>query len=163
MKIIKTILRVRPSSFAELVKLCVTNFWLVWPTYQATKLCMTISTERFARRHYRNGQANAFRHALWNVLIAKKSSKNKSIEKALEWTKAITDWHEKAFFSKELPMKMDYHNNEIGRNLFANKPHLSHDEYIQLLLKYTENSQQITNASDLNQYKNQLVHITNDT
>jgi len=33
---------------------------------------MQIATLNFGRKHYQNGQANAFRHALWNVLIAQK-------------------------------------------------------------------------------------------
>ena len=105
MNLFKTILRVRPQSFWALLKLCMPNILLLWPTYKATKDCMKLSTEHFGRKHYQNGRGNAFRHALWNVLIAKYCHPvAASLERAVEWTKKITDWHEEAFFGKTLPI-----------------------------------------------------------
>lgn len=123
---------------------------------------MQISTGHFGREHYQNGPANAFRHALWNVLIAQRCMNTmRKLEPALRWTEKITDWHEKAFFSQTLPMKMDYHNNAIGRSLVRKNPMFSTKEYVNSLLELTKAARLITLETDLNQSKNQLVYISN--
>lgn len=164
MKIIKIISRVRPNGFIRLIRLCATRVWFIWPTYKATKSCMRISTAHFGRQHYRNGQANAFRHALWNILIALGCGKvSSNIEKVVLWTKSITDWHEETFFSQELPMKMDYHNNEVGRLLFHHNQGWTELQFVNELLKLLESAKQIKQETPLNLIKNQLVYISNDT
>lgn len=124
---------------------------------------MKISTEHFGSKHYQNGQANAFRHALWNILIItySRSAKN-HFERALRWAKKITDWHEVTFFSKELPMKMDYHNNEVGRALFQKHFRFSEEQFVHTLLKLTKKAIKIDKDTDLKLLKNQLVYISDD-
>ena len=163
MNVFKTIARIRPKGFWNLIKLAIPNFLYLWPTYRATKACMQLSTEHFGRKHYQNGPANAFRHALWNVLIAKYCTRTyMATRHALAWTTKITNWHEETFFSKELPMKMDYHNNQVGRSLFMAYPQWELEQFINELLGLTLKAIKITRDSDLNQYKNQLVFITDD-
>ncbi len=163
MNFLKVLSRIKPLGFWHLVKLVVPHVMFLWPTYHATKTCMQLSDEHFGRKHYQNGQANAFRHALWNVLITKYCAKSaKAITKALNWTKKITDWHEETFFSKELPMKMDYHNNAVGRNLVKEHPQWPQVAFVQKLLSLSDKAIKINSETDLNQYKNQLVFITND-
>jgi hypothetical protein len=124
---------------------------------------MQIATLNFGRKHYQNGQANAFRHALWNVLIAQKCMSGKKVlSKVLNWTKLIADWHEEAFFSNELPMKMDYHNNAVGRTIFCNNLSYSQEQFIQLLLQLTQKAVKIDKNTGIKKYKNQLVYITDD-
>lgn len=124
---------------------------------------MAISTEHFGRKHYQNGQANAFRHALWNVLIAKYCTKSvNTVNRALAWAKKITDWHEETFFSKKLPMKMDFHNNEVGRNLFRDNVEWAEEKFISQLLSLTNSAIKVNKDTKLNQFKNQLVYLTND-
>ncbi len=163
MNFLKVFSRIKPLGFWHLIKLAVPHVAFLWPTYRATKTCMQLSTEHFGGKHHQNGQANAFRHALWNVLIAKYCTKSaKAITNALNWTKKITDWHEETFFNQELPMKMDYHNNEVGRNLFQEYPQWPEVEFVQKLLSLSDNAIKINSETDLNQNKNQLVFITND-
>ncbi|NKI31082.1 DUF6973 domain-containing protein [Croceivirga thetidis] len=163
MNIVKTIARLDFSNLWLLLKLSIAHLGYLWPTFEATKECMQVSSEHFGRKHYQNGQANAFRHALWNVLIAKSCARKKEkLKNALDWTKKITDWHEKAFFSKSLPMTMDYHNNAVGRWLFETNSRYSKEEFITNLLVLTAKATQITKESNLELYKNQLVYITND-
>ncbi len=163
MNLFKTISRLKWTSIFRLLRICLPNFLFLWPTYRATKECMQISTKHFGRKHYQNGQANAFRHALWNILIAKKCiTLNQSIDKVLAWTKKITDWHEKAFFSNELPMNMDYHNNAVGRIVFGENPIWLEEQFVNHLLKLAFNAIKIDGASDLNLFKNQLVYISDD-
>ena len=115
---------------------------------------MQISTEHYIKKHYLNGRANAFRHALWNYLIAKNCSEwSKNKGKVLEWTKNITDWHEFAFPNRKLARKMDLHNNEIGRRLF-----LKHEKE-SVLKEMTKKSIFIDSDSDLTVLEKQLVHI----
>lgn len=163
MHLFKILSRIKPLGFWQLIKLAVPHVMFLWPTYRATQTCMQLSTAYFGRKHYQNGQANAFRHALWNVLITKYCTTSaKTITRALNWTKKITDWHEATFFSKELPMKMDYHNNEVGRNLFKEYPKWSQVAFVQRLLDLSTRAIKINSKIDLDQYKNQLVFITND-
>lgn len=164
MKFLNIISRVSIKHIWKLVLLCLPNLGKLWPTYRATKACMQIANERFGRKHYANGPANAFRHALWNVLIAKNCKGSATtIEGLLQWTKKITDWHEAAFFSKELPMKMDYHNNRVGRELFGSHPDWHLSQFLSKLMELTENAVKIDYKTDLQLLKNQLVYISNDT
>ena len=71
-KFLKLLLKVRFGHLIELVVLSVKHLHFLFPTFLATKNCMQLSTQIYGPLHYGNGQANAFRHALWNVLIAKK-------------------------------------------------------------------------------------------
>lgn len=159
----KILTRIKPKGFWKLLKLSISNITFIWPTYSATKTCMQLSTEHFGGKHYQNGQANAFRHALWNVLIAKYCAKSANfVDRALTWTKKITDWHEETFFSKELPMKMDYHNNAVGRHLFHQHHQWPQEQFLESLLKLAEKAVKINESTDLNYLKNQLVFITND-
>ncbi len=59
-----------------------------------------------------NTKADAFRHAYWNILLAKRIN--------IQWAKDFTIAHEsepiQTADSREKPM--DLHNNEVGRNIF---------------------------------------------
>ena len=160
---IKIIRRVQWRHLWSLLGLSIRHVFFLWPTYRATRKCMELSTEHFGKKHYQNGPANAFRHALWNVLIAHYCLKvARNLEKVLTWTKAITDWHEQAFFGKELPMQMDYHNNEVGRYLFEQHPRKTVAYFVTILLQMTESAHYINKESSLESFKNQLVYITKD-
>ena len=88
-------------------------------TITATAQTFTISQREFPDIHGKHNKANAFRHALWNILIAKKCTRfSKNIEVVLHWTQQITDWHEEFSPNEELAKEMDLHNNAMGRDLF---------------------------------------------
>lgn len=163
MNLLKTIRKARLGQLLNLFRLCMAHVDFIRPTFNATKRCMQLSTEHFGRKHYLNGQANAFRHALWNVLIGKTCWKGrKGIDRVVQWTKKITDWHEEAFFSQELPMKMDFHNNAVGRILFETKKEWTEDQFIQHLLHLTAAAVKIDRRTDLGMLTGQLVYISND-
>lgn len=131
------------------------------PTLKATRECMKVSTELYGRLHYKNGPANAFRHAFWNYLIAKKCHKwQKNIEVALNWTEKITDWHESAFPNTPLARKMDLHNNAVGRFVFKKYVEQTETEVIGILKQMAQDSKLIDTSSNLAELENQLVHIT---
>lgn len=130
------------------------------PTVKATKDCIRISTENYGKLHHKNGPANAFRHAFWNYLIAKRCFRwSKDEETVVNWSKKVTDWHEDAFLNDELAKEMDLHNNAVGRFLFRKNPASSEQEAIEILKKMTLNSTKIDLKTDLSKLKNQLVHI----
>lgn len=132
----------------------------IWPTIKATKDCVTISTKHYDGLHHKNGPANAFRHAFWNYLIAKRCfawQKNKEV--VLEWAKKVTDWHEDSFPNKQLPKEMDFHNNAVGRFMFEQYTKKSEEEIIELLKQMALESVKIDRNSILSSYKNQMVHI----
>lgn len=89
------------------------------PTFKATKKTLRVSNTNFGKEHHSNNRTNAFRHALWNYLIAENCLRAyNSKEKAINWSRRITDLHEHLSPNSELEKIMDLHNNLIGRLLF---------------------------------------------
>ena len=161
--LIKTLTKVRFRKLWELAGMAIKHLDFLYPTFLATKLCMAVSTNHFQRKHYNNGQANAFRHALWNYLIALKcAKKSKNKDRVLSWTKRITDWHETAFANRPLAQRMDLHNNAVGRALFIREKVNAKDTAITYFLELAAHSVKITENSTLEEYPLSLVHIIDD-
>ncbi len=132
----------------------------ILPTINATKDCISISTKNYGKQHHKNGPANAFRHAFWNYLIAKRCFKWQNNEEVvLAWVKKVTDWHEDSFPNKKLPREMDLHNNEVGRFIFEQYMEKSEQEVVHLLKEMALESIKIDESSVLSEYKNRMVHI----
>lgn len=151
-------------SFKNILKVIFIGFQFplfVLPTLKATKDCMKTSTELYGRLHYKNGPANAFRHAFWNYLIAKRCFKwRKNEAVVLNWAEKITDWHENAFPNKPLAKKMDLHNNAVGRTIFKTHFEQTEANVIEMLRKMALDSIPVHSSSDFADFENQLVHIT---
>lgn len=160
MKVLGTLKRLNAKSLWQLLSLCVRNPLFLHPTFLATKECMHISTLHYGREHYRNTPANAFRHAFWNYLIASSCAKwSNNPSKVLQWTKAITDWHENAFVNRELPRLMDLHNNEIGRTIYVYHSAEHFETIIELLRTKTRNALQVKNAEAIALAPDKLVYL----
>lgn len=131
------------------------------PILKSTKKTLQICNEHFGKDHHKNTGANAFRHALWNFLICKNCYKtSKSVEKAINWSKKVSDLHENLFPNRELPRQMDLHNNQIGRKLF--EEHFSEEiEIISVLKEKMKEAVQISGVGDLEKAQNKLVFIEN--
>lgn len=124
---------------------------------------MSISTQHYGRLHYKNGPANAFRHALWNYLIAKKCHLIRKNEvRVLTWSEKITDWHEVAFQNRELARKMDLHNNEVGRFIYLEYSSKAINEVTDILKEMTRVSSKVDTNSNFANFKNKLVHIIDE-
>ncbi|UII77483.1 hypothetical protein LV716_06860 [Flagellimonas sp. HMM57] len=163
MNAIRAFKQLDSKSIGILVKLCFRFPLFVFPTLSATRKCMSVSTQHYGRAHYENGPANAFRHALWNYLIAKSCyrwSKNKI--RVLSWSEKITDWHEHAFPNRKLAKNMDLHNNEIGRYIFKKHPNKTILEVIEIFREMTATSSKVDATSNFATFKNKLVHITDE-
>ena len=132
----------------------------ILPTIKATKDCIAISTKNYGKLHHKNGPANAFRHAFWNYLIAKRCFNwQRNEEAVLVWAKKVTDWHEDSFPNKQLAKAMDLHNNEVGRFIFVQNTEKTEQEIVELLRKMTLKSIKIDEKSTLSEHKNRMVHI----
>ncbi|MEM8999079.1 MAG: hypothetical protein AAGB24_02360 [Bacteroidota bacterium] len=160
MNIIKMLRKVSLKNLIRLLALGIYHPLFLLPTLKATKQCVTMANRYYGQLHHQNGPANAFRHALWNFLIAQKCTEwSNNSKKVLAWTKKITDWHEYTFLNDELAQKMDFHNNATGRYLFKANGSNSVSSVIAQLKTLTENSIFIDGNTNVAPYKNQLVHI----
>lgn len=134
--------------------------WYFVPTFWATYTCIRISDTYFGGEHHTNAPANAFRHALWNFLIAKHVFWwNRNLNKSVAWAKKITDYHEEMMPNTHLAKAMDLHNNTIGRRCFRDYKNLSTSDLVMLLLKKTKNAKKVKTINDIAQLNNVLVFI----
>ncbi len=130
------------------------------PTLLATYQCVEISDEHYGNLHHKNNASNAFRHALWNYLIAKKCSRwRKNKRKAIKWAQEITDWHEEFSPNAPLEKEMDLHNNVIGRKLFILNDEKSIEDFIIVLKGKVSKAKRVATSEDIKKYRNDLVYI----
>lgn len=132
----------------------------MFATAKATYSTVKIAQKEFPDIHDEHNKANAFRHALWNILIAKESAKFSSdLEAVLNWAKRITDWHEEFSPNKEMAKLMDLHNNKFGRNQFLDLKDKSTETIITTLKNELMNAVQVQQKSEFKNYENQLVYL----
>lgn len=140
--------------------LCLKHPLLILPTLKATKQTFQVCNELFGNEHQKSNKANAFRHALWNVLICKKSMKSlKNKQKSVFWGQKVTDLYEKVTQNEPLDEAMDLHNNAIGRMCFLNYLGKNEEEMVVFLQNRAKNAIKITYSSNLNLIANQMVYI----
>ncbi len=154
---------VKQLNFWQLFRLAgilIQNPLFIYPTLQATKKTLAICDALYKKEHHRNGKANAFRHALWNMLICLtifKRTNNK--EKSINWAKKITDLHEKLAPNSAIEKEMDLHNNKIGRQYFLNLNTTSEEEIVAFLKQNTQKAKKITDIKEISNPKNNLVFL----
>lgn len=154
----------RSTDFKQLPGL----FWLalshplfIVPTLKATQKTMEIAQREYGNAHKGNTKANAFRHALWNVLITKACLKRKkNLEKVLRWTETITTKHEKLAPNQPLPRAMDLHNNQIGLAHCKDLVALDEKEIIDFLKKMAEKARKIKHLAEIENTDQDLVYLT---
>ncbi|TXD53621.1 MULTISPECIES: DUF6973 domain-containing protein [unclassified Polaribacter] len=132
----------------------------MFATVKATFLTIRIAQIEFPDIHGKHNKANAFRHALWNLLIANQSNKfSTNLEAVIAWTKKITDWHEEFSPNMEMAKLMDLHNNAIGRQLYIDWQEQSLTTYIDLLKTALSKATIVTHKSDFKNLKNNLIYL----
>lgn len=137
--------------------------WML-ATAKATARTMQIVQEKFPDIHGKDNKANAFRHALWNALIASNCFRiERDVQKVLTWTQRITDWHEDFSPNNPLPRAMDLHNNQIGRDVFQEHPGKGEESLNKILLAQLTNAVQVSALEELQQCTQNLIFIQNDT
>lgn len=128
----------------------------VFATVQALK----IAQQEFPNIHGKHNKANAFRHALWNILIAKNCRKfSNHLPKVMNWTTTFTNWHEDFVINEELPRLMDLHNNAVGRKLFLAWKDENASAITHLLKIELANAKLIRTKTDFDNVNNCLVYL----
>jgi hypothetical protein len=141
--------------------LAISHPLFIVPTLRATQKTMQIAQREYGNAHKGNTKANAFRHALWNVLIAKACLKWKNnLEKVLRWTETITTKHEKLAPNKPLAQAMDLHNNYIGIIHCKDLVALEDAEIVNFLKKMAEKAQKIERLAAITTADKNLVYLT---
>lgn len=134
---------------------------LIGPTLRATKRTIHICDTLYGRAHHKNGKANAFRHALWNILICRNCQKRtKSDKKSIIWTEKLTALYEKVAKNDVLDEQMDLHNNARGvvwfqENLFENE-----EEIINFIQKKLKSAQKVTKIEEIADLEDRLIYIS---
>src|SRR5690554_1889853 len=160
MKILSRILELKFSKLWRLAWIGIKNPFLVMPTNQATLHTMQICDRIYRRKHHGDTKANAFRHALWNILIAKRVLKIvKTDEKAIQWSDKITTLHETLMPNPPLEMEMDLHNNMMGRKFYLELQDASEEKIIKFLKVKLEEAVQIKVVEETENLKDFLVYI----
>ncbi|WP_159025473.1 hypothetical protein [Aquimarina sp. Aq78] len=153
----------RRLSFRQILRLTgimLQNPLLIYPTLKATRRTMIICDLHYGKAHHKNGKANAFRHALWNILICRTTFRiTKNKEKSIAWTKKITDLHEKLAPNKPIETAMDLHNNEIGRKYFLDLTIGFEEEMISFLKENTQKAKKVTDIKEILDHKDKLIYL----
>lgn len=136
----------------------------IYPTFKATSKSMYIAQKEFPNIHGESNKANAFRHALWNILlVGAYVSHNKNLKESLKFAKAITLWHENFSPNKPIEKLMDLHNNAVGRMIaseFISTEKLLETTKIISLLHYKLTlSKQISRVDEAQLYTKELIFL----
>ncbi|WP_225412036.1 DUF6973 domain-containing protein [Stigmatella hybrida] len=99
----------------------------------------------FDRETLLNGKGDAFRHAYWNVLMAKCCG--------LQWAQDFATAHESAETNDE--SAMDLNNNQVGRSIYSSDPGASDDKHVQLIMDFSASCM----SSGVTQDPARLVYI----
>ncbi len=158
MSILRRIKFLNTEQLLSLLRLGLRYPSYILPTIKATQHCMRLCDTHFGKTHHTNTSANAFRHALWNILIIKYNVK-RTLTKASLWAKRFTDWHEEFAPNTPLDKAMDLHNNGIGRKLVAQFPQESIARYVQKLQEKVTHSQKFTHIDELSDFSEDLVYL----
>ena len=159
----KLIKGIRFKQLTSLFRFPLKHPLFMFATIKATARTLKIVQEKFPDIHGKDNSANAFRHALWNYLIADKCMGNKNnTDVVISWAKEITDWHEDFSPNKGSARAMDLHNNNIGRELFKNHAGKQEKEVIAVLELELVNSVQVNSCEEIENYPTNLVFINHD-
>mgnify|MGYP000198918917 CR=1 FL=1 len=163
MSIWKLIKGIRCKQLIVLVGFFLKRPMFMLSTGKATSQTLDIVQEKFPGIHGKDNSANAFRHALWNYLIAVRCLKNeKNIKTILSWTKEITDWHEDFSPNEPLARAMDLHNNQIGRALFESHENKTEKEAIIALELKLMDAVRVDSCEEVEKHPTNLVFIDTD-
>lgn len=160
MTFFKLINAINYKQIVSLFKFFLRHPVLMIATIKATIKTMKIVQDKFPGLHGLDNKENAFRHALWNYLIALRCFKKESqISKIISWTKEITDWHEDFSPNTSLARAMDLHNNYVGRALFLNSYDPVNLDVLKELDLKMKKAIQITSIKELKDNITNLVFI----
>lgn len=158
----KRIKQLSIKQFFILLKVFIMRPLYIIPTHKATLKTVLICDKLFGIKHQNHGVENAFRHALWNIIIAKNCyTPKRGVTNVVEWAEKVTTLHEKMAPNEPLETVMDLHNNKMGINLFVEeklheKPLL---EIKEILLKQMELGVKVSSMEEMKQHTDKMVYI----
>jgi len=121
---------------------------------------MEICDKLFGKAHHKNNKSNAFRHALWNILICKNAFQvSENSGKAILWAEEITSLHEKLMPNEALEEAMDFYNNELGRIYFKQLENASEEEIVSFLKSKMEEAVKVSKVDEIQNFSDKLVYI----
>jgi len=132
--IIKQLLKLKSINlkFAfKLFKQFVLHPTFIIGTIKATLKTFKIAEKMYPKSHSSIGEGNAFKHALWNILLIHFISKDEKI--SILWAENITTLYEDCFINDKKSRKMDFENNELGRRLYQKEKSI--DELVFIVLQ----------------------------
>ena len=130
------------------------------PTIFATRDCMNIAQQEYGSKHHLSNPANAFRHALWVLLIIRRCLKWwNNEEKAISWAEKFTDWHEKFSPNEPLEEAMDLHNNQVGILFYQQIKDKDEAEIVLFLKKKASKAVKIKAVNEVENFEKELVYI----
>ena len=154
--------RIKSFDFKQLLQLG--RLFIFHPNYirltlNASAKAMQVASKEYGNKHSKSNKANAFRHALWSILLGQAVfKKSQDLKKAKAWSEKVTTLHEKLAPNSTLDRCMDLHNNEIGRNFLDNLITSSEEETITFLKQKAAQAKQINNPEDVDMEN--LVYIS---
>lgn len=132
------------------------------PTHKATIETLLICDKLFGTKHQNHNRENAFRHAIWNVIIAKNCyTPKQGVAKVVEWAEKVTTMHEKIAPNKPLETAMDLHNNKIGLTLFEQEKLYQKplSEIKKMLLEEMKVGIKVSSAEEMKQHTDKMVYL----
>lgn len=113
------------SDFNDIKDQAFENSEQLYPDPQQGDIPDHIPTDRQGEWIGNDGHRDAFRHAYWNALLAKKFGG--------QWAEQFTTAHEALPGNPGTREAMDLYNNKIGREVYANNPGASDEELANLI------------------------------
>ena len=165
------------------------EFWyFVWhpalakPIQNATSKANELTATKFPSSSRYQDKGDAFRHAIWNALMAKYIGLDKNnVADCIDRAKDFSDLHESGGQKPgnmtdeqyKLDGQMDYHNNGQGRNYFVSVAWIIKEGFFKVkrvrapseeqmandILELTKTAKKVVTVSDINSNPNNLVHI----
>ena len=150
------------KQFFILLKVFIMRPLYIIPTHKATIETVLICDKLFGAKHQKHSRENAFRHALWNIIIAKNCyTPKRGVANVIEWAEKITSIHEKMAPNKPLETAMDLHNNKVGLTLFEEEKLYEKplSEIKEILLKEMNFGVKVSSAEEMKQHTDKMVYL----
>ncbi|SRR5690554_4135061 len=150
------------KQFFILLKVFIIRPLYIIPTHRATIGTLLICDKLFGTKHQNHSKENAFRHALWNIIIAKNCYTTKrGVTNVIKWAEKITSIHEKMAPNKPLETVMDLHNNKVGLTLFEEEKlyEKSLSEIKKVLLEKMEFGVKVSSIEEMKQHTGKMVYL----
>lgn len=160
-KIFKIVKNLSAGLTWKMAKALLSKPLLFLPTIWGTIESILFAEIKFQEAHGGQGRANAFRHSAWNLLIARNCALFTSKNKAIAWTKYVTDLHEEVFPNEDFDREMDLHNNRLGRELYLeySSQKFSKNKMIDALFEKAQTAVGLTDEKEFVHYPNELVFL----